>query len=378
MGSSVDAARRVRLPSRLRNPAGEQAADPISSRWLIVVWLVVALFAAVTAVRSEVVDIPLRDPGGRMFQGRLTSALVLFGVLVVVDAAVRSLRAGSGVRGILPVLRTRWLGARLAVAVSGLLAYHVVYICYRNLKSWDAFNTVRDQQLLDFETWLFFGHSPASLLHDALGEGAAAYVLAFIYRSFTYLVPTSVVASLVFLDRIRDSYVFLTAAMWVWILGVGSYYLIPSLGPFASAPADFSGLPNTAITSTQVEYLVERAYLLANPAAGDAFASISAFASLHVGFTCMVLMMLLYYGRVWAAKLLGVYLAGTMLATVYFGWHFVVDDVAGVLLAYLAVLLARLMIYPGSRRAPWRLVDGVSRDRATGPVSEPVSGPGKP
>ena len=74
----------------------------------------------------------------------------------------------------------------------------------------------------------------------------------------------------------------------------------------------------------------------------------------------------------------GLYLAGTMLATVYFGWHFVVDDVAGVLLAYLAVLLARLMIYPGSRRAPWRLVDGVSRDRATGPVSEPVSGPGKP
>ena len=352
-------------PSRLRTPQHEPPADPVSQRWLIGGWIVVALFAAVTAWRSEVVEIPLRDPGGRMFQGRLTSALVLFGVLVAVDVAVRSLRAGTGLRGMLTMLRLRWLGPRLAAALSGLLAYHVVYICYRNLKSWDAFNRVRDQQLLDFETWLFLGNSPASLLHDVLGEGTAAHVLAFIYRSFTYLVPTSVVASLVFLDRSRDGYVFLTAAMWVWILGVASYYLIPSLGPFASAPEDFSDLPKTAITSTQTEYLVERAYLLANPAAGDAFASISAFASLHVGFTCMVLMMLLYYGRVGAAKLLGIYLAGTMLATVYFGWHFVVDDVAGVMLAYLAVLLARLMIYPGSRRAPWRLVDGVHRDRAT-------------
>ena len=38
-----------------------------------------------------------------------------------------------------------------------------------------------------------------------------------IYRSFTYLVPLSVVGALVFTDRIRDGYVFLTSAMWVWI-----------------------------------------------------------------------------------------------------------------------------------------------------------------
>ena len=43
-----------------------------------------------------------------------------------------------------------------------------------------------------------------------------------IYRSFTYLVPLSVVGALVFTDRIQDGYVFLTSAMWVWILGVGS------------------------------------------------------------------------------------------------------------------------------------------------------------
>jgi hypothetical protein len=38
-----------------------------------------------------------------------------------------------------------------------------------------------------------------------------------------------------------------------------------------------------------------------------------------------------------------------MVATVYFGWHFVVDVPAGVVIAYLAVFLGRLVIYPHGR-----------------------------
>ena len=39
------------------------------------------------------------------------------------------------------------------------------------------------------------------------------------------------------------------------------------------------------IQDTQARYLGQRAYLLAHPAASDAFAQISAFASLHVAVT---------------------------------------------------------------------------------------------
>jgi hypothetical protein len=38
-----------------------------------------------------------------------------------------------------------------------------------------------------------------------------------------------------------------------------------------------------------------------------------------------------------------------MVATVYFGWHFVVDDVAGVLLAVAAFTLGRWMVQPVGR-----------------------------
>lgn len=319
-------------------------------RWVGGVWAVAAAFVVVTALWSHQVDIPLRDPAGKMFRGRLTSALVLFAILAAVDVLLRSGRDGWSVRGAVRVLRERCSPQRLALVVSGLLAYHVVYVCYRNLKSWDAFNTLRDDHLVDLERWVFLGNSPAALLHDLLGQHTAAYVLMVVYKSFTYLVPLSLVAALAFTDRIRDGYVFLTSAIWVWILGVGSYYLIPTLGPFAASPQDFAQLPDTVITSTQTEYLAERAHLLQDPSAGDAFASLSAFASLHVAFTCMVLLMLRHYGRRRLAWLMTAYLAATVLATVYFGWHYVVDDVAGVLIAVLAVFLGRRMILPGGRR----------------------------
>jgi membrane-associated phospholipid phosphatase len=92
--------------------------------------------------------------------------------------------------------------------------------------------------------------------------------------------------------------------------------------------------------------LSDRAEFLANPDAPGTFASVSAFASLHCGFTCMVVLMLRYYGLHRLAAVVAVYLAATMVATVYFGWHFVIDLPGGVLVAVLAVWLGRWTIYP--------------------------------
>ena len=320
-----------------------------SYRWVIGVWVVVAAFAAVTAYWSYHVDVPLRDPDGRMFRGRLTSALILAAVLAALDAVVRARRIGWSPRNVVRTARERWPWQRIALVVSGLVAYHCVYVCYRNLKSWNALRTLRDEELLDFDRWMFLDHSPAELLHDLLGQGDAASVLAFIYTSFTYLVPLSVVGALVFTTKIRDGYVLLMAAMWMWILGVGAYYLLPSLGPFAAAAGEFAGLPHTEITDTQAKYLSQRAEMLADPDAAGSFVSIGAFASLHVGFTCMVMLMLWWYGQRLLAGAVAVFLAGTIVATVYFGWHYVSDDIAGIVMAVLAVWFGRLIIYPRGR-----------------------------
>lgn len=335
-------------PHRDTGPAAPDTAVRRAA-WLVPLWVVVALFAVVTYVRSRQVDLPMRDPGGTIFTLRLATSLGVFLLLVMLDCVVRARRQGWSRARVAEVFRRRWTPSRIALVVSGLLAYHVVYACYRNLKSWVAFRDVHDEQLLDLDKKLFAGHSPAVLLHDLLGERTAAHVLHVLYESFSWIVPVSFVAALVLMPRIKEGYVFLASAMWVWILGLASYYLIPTLGPFASAPDEFSGLARTGITETQEKYLAQREQLLAHPQAGDSFASISAFASLHVGFTCLIVLMLHYYGFRRATIVMSVYLAGVMVSTVYLGWHFVVDVPAGVVVAYLAVRLGRLTIYPARR-----------------------------
>jgi len=112
------------------------------------------------------------------------------------------------------------------------------------------------------------------------------------------------------------------------------------------------------IQDTQARYMGQRAHLLAHPALPDAFAQVSAFASLHIGITAFLLLMARYYRMRRTTVFMSLFLLGTLVATVYLGWHFAVDDVAGLVIAVVAVRLGTWMIYP--------------HGRPEGPVREPV------
>ncbi|MRJ77485.1 phosphatase PAP2 family protein [Aeromicrobium sp. SMF47] len=321
------------------------------SRWWVPTWAVVVVFGAVALWRSRQVDVPFRDPDGRVFMSRIALSLGILVVLIVLDGVVRARRGGWSLRRTREAISTRWTPDRVLLAVTGLLAYHLVYASYRNLKSWNAFRTQHDDALVDSDRWLFFGHSPAVLLHDLFGRDVAPHVFRAIYESFSVMVPISFVAALVLAPRIREGYVFLTSAMWVWILGVASYYLIPAIGPFDAVPQEFAGLDRTSVTATQATYMAERSELLLDPGVAGSFASIGAFASLHTGFTFLVLLMLRYYGLRRAADLMVLYLVAVMVSTIYLGWHYVLDDVAGLAIAWAAVRLGRLTVHPPGRSA---------------------------
>jgi hypothetical protein len=313
-------------------------------------WGVVAAFALITALWSEHVDVPLRDPHGKMFSHKLLGAAVFFAVLAVVDLAVRWWRGGHTRAAALDVVRRRLAPTRLALVASALLAYHLIYLCYRNLKSWVAFQTPHDAWMLRFDRDLFGGHSPAVLLHDLLGQDAAAHPLAFFYKIFTYVCTLAIVGSLAFLDDLRKAYVMVLAGMWAWILGTASYYLIPTLGPVFSAPQEFAGLPHTAVTAMVLGDAKDRAFFLAAPQNPHAFVGVSAFASLHVGFTATVLLVAIYLRKRVLSWILAAYLLVVMVATVYFGWHFILDLVGGLVLAAMSVAIGHLTVYRRLRR----------------------------
>ena len=89
--------------------------------------------------------------------------------------------------------------------------------------------------------------------------------------------------------------------------------------------------------------LDDRTGFLADPTNGTPQA-IAAFASLHVAmsFTALLAVYLLGLGR-WLKIVLWAWLVVTLIATVYLGWHYVVDDIAGMALGVMSLVLARLI-----------------------------------
>ena len=97
------------------------------------------------------------------------------------------------------------------------------------------------------------------------------------------------------------------------------------------------------MTRLQDMLLDQRVAFLAHPVTATP-QSIAAFASLHISMslTAALAAHLLGLGR--RLKIgLWIWFALTVLATVYFGWHYFLDDVGGVVIAVGALAIARAL-----------------------------------
>jgi membrane-associated phospholipid phosphatase len=71
---------------------------------------------------------------------------------------------------------------------------------------------------------------------------------------------------------------------------------------------------------------------------------VSAFASLHVAMTTFLVLMAIRFRLRRTTVLMTLFLVGTLVATVYLGWHFAVDDVAGLVIALTAVWIGPRLV----------------------------------
>jgi hypothetical protein len=298
-------------------------------------------------IATSSVGLPLRDPD---HVAALYLALVGFGVLMLVglDILIRASRRSGGSRPdaamLREVRRERWTPGRSLAVGGALVAFYATYMAYRNLKSvvpllrpGDLF----DRQLAAFDRGLFGGNDPAELLHTLLGTGATTHVLSAAYVAFIVFLPLTIGVALVFSNDLQVGLFYVTAQSINWVLGIGSYFLLPSLGPIYFEPAAFSHLPASEATHLQAVLLDQRLNFLADPATGTP-QSIAAFASLHISmsFTAAMGAQLLGVGRR-LRIVLWIWFGVTALDTIYLGWHYVVDDVAGIAMGAIALVLAR-------------------------------------
>jgi hypothetical protein len=341
----------LRERSRPATPPAPQALEEAPpQRRAVIAGPVVALVTMLAALlATDAAGIPLRDPdhvAGR----RLLLVLWLVAALIAVDVIVRAARRAGRIvpplGALISVWRERWTLRRGLAVGAALVSFYVTYLAYRNLKSvvpllrpGDLF----DSQLASLDRSIFAGQDPAVLLHDLLGTAVSAQFMSTAYMLFFAFVPGTLAFALVFSPNLQAGLFYATAQSINWVLGAASYFILPSLGPVYADPGVFSGLSYSGAGRLQEILLDQRTEFLRDPLAGNA-QSIAAFSSLHVSifFTAALAAHLLGLARsvrIAAWALLGV----TVMATIYLGWHYVIDDLGGVVIGVVAIGVARLM-----------------------------------
>ena len=308
----------------------------------------IGILTFVTAlIVAQASDLPLRDPDG-VLGSPLIFIAVLLGVFFLLDVVPRVAKATrlrpSLVRAEFErVISARWGRRRTLLVVSSLLGFYLTYVGYRNLKSFLPF--FRDQNLdIDFaglDRSFALGHEPMQVLHDLLGTGVAAHVLSSAYLLYLPGVPISLGVALVWSRHIRPGLWYVTAVNINWVAGVISYYALPSVGPAFAVPQSVSGLPETGVGKLQASLVADRASVLAAPNAADGVQSIAAFASLHVSIVVSALIVAHAVRAPRAIRVfLWIYLPLVVMATMYFGWHYIIDDIGGLAIGVFSVFAA--------------------------------------
>ncbi len=344
-----------------------------------VVAVVMALTAALVAWTHH---LPLRDPDGASLPTWfrlpvIVASAVLLDVLARWALVVRRNRTfiGTSIRA---VLVERWNRDQIWFTLTGLVTWYVAYVAFRNLKSFVPFVTDRiaDPELARIDRVLWLGQDPAVLLHDVLGTSWANWVMAAVYLIWIGLVPASLAIALVWTRRSAYGAWYVTAVSVDWCLGVVLYYALPSLGPTYSHPEWFASLPRTPNSEVRDMLLSDRIKVLAGPWDTGAVQTIAAFASLHVAVMLTICLTVTVMRLPLTIRVASwTFLALTCLATVYLGWHFFVDVLAGFVVGAAAfVIAARATGNPLRRRQePWTFRAALDVS-APAPEADPLAG----
>src|SRR5699024_9513588 len=150
-----------------------------------------------------------------------------------------------------------------------------------------------------------------------------------------------------------------------------SYYLLPALGPIYVRPDHYTGLADTGVSGLQQALLGNRLEFLANPMHSEAIHGVAAFASLHVSVAFAVALFLQRTAQSRTLRGIGwTFFVLTFVATLYFGWHYIADNIAGVAIGYISVSVGAgapgCSGYRQGAAAPSGLVETYSSPQAAG------------
>ncbi len=267
----------------------------------------------------------------------LAMLIPVFVIQALIGIAIRIAVAGHQRREYVDAVRsTEWIVDTARIVVFSALSVHT----YGWIKISIPLIHPRlfDRELWNLDQAMFFGHSPDIFLLDLFSN---RMVLRFFDWTYANVFILSInVASIFFLSaasrRLRIA--FTNSNTLMWLVGAWLYVLTPSLGPAYRFPQVWLPLSATLANTQELQRILMTNYqMVLRFARGvnqpvNILYGIAAFPSLHVAFEVLVY---LWVRRVWrlGAVLFVVFTGIIFLGSVVTGWHYLIDSIAGVVLA---------------------------------------------
>ncbi|MDQ6800648.1 MAG: phosphatase PAP2 family protein [Acidobacteriota bacterium] len=266
----------------------------------------------------------------------LLALVPAFAVQALIGIGIRMAVARARRSEYVSVIRSRrWIADSVRIILFSALSVHVY--------GWIKLSVpLLHPQLFDSELWsidrsIFLGHSPNIFFLDLFSTS-----LRFFDWTYANVFIASLnIASIYFLserdERLRIG--FANSNTLMWLAGAWLYMLIPSLGPAYRFPSVWLPLSAMLTNTQQLQRVLMNNYqhVLHNQQV-NILLGIAAFPSLHVAFG--VLVTLWMRGR-WRL-LFGLITLIIFLGSVITGWHYLIDSIAGAVLAvvcYLAIAI---------------------------------------
>lgn len=273
----------------------------------------------------------------------LQSFIPTLGGYALAGVAVRSLvawRRGE-LRVYLRIVRSAgWLSDTVRLVIFGSLMVHTYF--WIKLVVPLLHPRLYDQALWNADQQMFFGLSPNIFFLNVFANGVVLRVIDWAYARIFFASMT--VAFMFFLSspsrRLRAA--FSNGNTFLWLAGAWLYLLIPSLGPAFRFPEVWLPFAYGLELTQHFQALLMKNYqgVLRLPHGGSVsdvqlMFGVAAFPSLHVAFQTFAF---LWMRRLWiyGEIVFGVFALVILIGSVVTGWHYLIDGVAGILLALLA------------------------------------------
>ena len=171
---------------------------------------------------------------------------------------------------------------------------------------------------------------------DRFVSPATTEWFSFFYFGYFFLLAVHVIPLLLFSTRERLLSEFSLGMLCIFCVGHIGYMLVPGFGPYRAMPDAFQ---NVLPSGTWMD--------LVNATVASRGAQKDIFPSLHTAAPTFILLFS-FRNRAhvpfrWSWPLVAFFAANIVIATMFLRWHYFIDVVAGVLLAWLGISAAALL-----------------------------------